>query len=274
MRRWLQTFLLLCCTCWAGLAVAQMEVIALQSRTVDEVLPVLLPLVAPGGTLTGMNNQLFLRTTPANRAEIKRVLASIDRPARRLVIHVALDRQQTVDDRGAAVSGQVTIGSRGGAQGRGEVWDTRSVRGENSAQRVQVVDGGQAFIQIGRSLPLPLRQAVIGPGGAVVQEGIVYHDVGSGFYARPRVNGERVTLDISQHNDRQIDRRDRRRGEIATQQLSTTVSGRLGEWIELGGVGQQQVQRQGGGFGGGFSVGTAQVSEARSIWLKVEEQDQ
>ncbi|HHV48312.1 MAG TPA: hypothetical protein GXX56_05025 [Rhodocyclaceae bacterium] len=266
MRRYPRIFLLLCCMLWTGLAAAQLEVIPLKSRTVDEVLPVLLPLVEPGGTLTGMNNQLFLRSSPANQAEIKRALAAIDRPARRLVIHVALDRQQVQADRGAAVSGQVTLGNRSGVNGRGEVWDTRSTRGENSAQRVQVVDGGQAFIQVGRSLPLPLRQAVIGPGGAMVQESIVYHDVGSGFYARPRVNGERVTLDISQHNDRQTGRRHGAPGAIATQELSTTVSGRLGEWIELGGVGQQQVQRQ----GGGFSVGTAQVSEARSIWLKVE----
>ena len=107
MRRYPRIFLLLCCTLWTGLAAAQLEVIPLKSRTVDEVLPVLLPLVEPGGTLTGMNNQLFLRSSPANQAEIKRALAAIDRPARRLVIHVALDRQQVQADRGAAVSGSM-----------------------------------------------------------------------------------------------------------------------------------------------------------------------
>ena len=42
-------------------------------------LPVLRPLVEPGGSLTGMNIQLFLRG-PAIR-EIKRALAAIDTPA-------------------------------------------------------------------------------------------------------------------------------------------------------------------------------------------------
>ncbi|WP_415036207.1 secretin N-terminal domain-containing protein [Azonexus sp.] len=271
MSCFLRNVLCLLCFLWSSLAIAELEVIPLKSRTVNEVLPVLLPLVEPGGTLTGMNNQLFLRASPANRADIKRALAAIDRPVRRLVIEVALDRQQTQEARGAAASGQVLMGRHNSVQARGEVWDTRSASGENSAQRVQVVDGGQAFIQVGRSLPLPLRQAVIGPGGAVVQEGIVYHDVGNGFYARPRLHGEGVTLDISQHNARQIDRQTKSHrldapAAITTQELSTTVSGRLGEWIELGGVSHQGMQRQ----GGGFSVGTAQRSEARSIWLKVD----
>lgn len=47
---------------WVGLVAAQqLEVIELRSKNVDQVLPTLLPLVEPGGTLTGMNNQLFSR---------------------------------------------------------------------------------------------------------------------------------------------------------------------------------------------------------------------
>ncbi len=56
-----------------------MEIIQLRSKTVDEVLPALLPLVEPGGTLTGMNDQLFLKASVRNRDEIKRVLAAMDK---------------------------------------------------------------------------------------------------------------------------------------------------------------------------------------------------
>jgi hypothetical protein len=62
---------------WIGLVGAQqLEVIELKSKSVEDVLPVLLPLVEPGGTLTGMNNQLFLRASPRNRADIKKALAA------------------------------------------------------------------------------------------------------------------------------------------------------------------------------------------------------
>jgi hypothetical protein len=107
-----------------------------------------------------------------------------------------------------------------------------------------------------------MRQVVIGPGGAVVNEGYVYQDVGRGFYAVPRVNGQRVTLDISQQSASQGGY-----GSINSQRLSTTVSGRLGEWIELGGSGRQASGNQ----GGALSLSTSEARDNRSIWLMVEE---
>ncbi|HJV93493.1 MAG TPA: hypothetical protein VJ572_08440 [Azonexus sp.] len=250
---------------WAGfLSAQQMEIIELKSKTVDQVLPTLLPLVEPGGTLTGMNNQLFLRASPRNRADIKRALAAIDTPTRRLVIRVSQNREAESSTRGAEASGQVVLGSTRRANVDARVWDTKSLRSENAGQMVQTVEGGQAFIQVGRSLPIPMRQVVIGPGGAVVNETVVYQDVGRGFYALPRLNGERVTLEISQQAS-SVDSYGR--GAIDTQRLSTTVSGRLGEWIELGGSGRQA----GGNRSGAMVLSTGDARDSRSIWLKVEE---
>jgi hypothetical protein len=242
----------------------QLEIIELKSKTADEVLPTLLPMLEPGGTLNGMNNQLFLRASPRNRAEIKRVLAAIDTPTRRLIIRIAQNRQAEDSARGAQANGQVVLGSTRRANVEARVWDTKSVRGESAAQMVQTVEGGQAFIQIGRSLPLPLRQMVVGPGGAVINETVVYRDVGRGFYAVPRVNGQRVTLEISQQAD-SMDAYGR--GAINTQRLSTTVAGRLGEWIELGGGGSQAAGNQ----GGAMSLSTSDARDNRSVWLMVEE---
>jgi DNA-binding MurR/RpiR family transcriptional regulator len=59
-----------------------LEIIELKQRSADQVLPTLLPLVEPGGTLTGVNNQLFLRASPRNREEIKRVLDVINQAGR------------------------------------------------------------------------------------------------------------------------------------------------------------------------------------------------
>lgn len=251
---------------WVGLATAQqVEIIELRSKTVEEVLPVLLPLVEPGGTLTGMNNQLFLRASPRNKADIKRALAALDKPTRRLIIRIAQNRQAEDSDRGAEASGQVVLGSTRRATGSASVWDTRSVRSESGSQMVQTVEGGRAYIQVGRSLAVPMRQTFFGPGGTVVNETMIYRDIGSGFYATPRLNGQRVTLEISQ----QAESFDPAygRGAVSSQRLATTVSGQLGEWIELGGTGRHAAGQQ----GGAFSVGTSEVRDNRSIWLKVEE---
>lgn len=258
----LRLLCLLACLLSTPLWAQQLEVIELRSKNVEEVLPVLLPLVEPGGTLTGMNNQLFLKASPRNRADIKQALAAIDKPARRLIIRVSQNRQAEHNARGAEASGQVVLGGSRRSHVEASVWDTKSVRGESAGQMVQTVEGGQAFIQVGRSLPVPMRQVIIGPGGAVINENVVYQDVGRGFYAVPRVNGNRVTLDISQQAASQGGY-----GSINNQRLSTTVSGRLGEWIELGGSGRQVSGNQ----GGALSLSTSDARDNRSLWLMVEE---
>jgi type II secretory pathway component GspD/PulD (secretin) len=261
MKIWLTVLFAL----WTAFAHAQsgLEVIELRSRGVDEVLPVLQPLLEPGGTLTGMNNQLFLRASPKNRAEIKKALAALDKPARQLIIRISQNRQADDEAQGVSGSGQVVLGSTSRARGEAQVWDTRSARRDSGGQMVRVQEGSQAFIQIGRSLPVPMRQVIIGPGGAVVNETVVYQDIGQGFYAQPRLNGERVSIDISQRADALHGRS----GVIDSQRLTTTVAGRLGEWIELGGAGRQATTRQ----SGTLNLSTSDVRDQRAIWLKVEE---
>lgn len=250
-----------------------LEIIELKQRSADQVLPALLPLVEPGGTLTGVNNQLFLRASPRNREEIKRALAALDKPQKSLVIRVAFDRQQVEASRGGQVGGQVVLGGTRRGEVEARVWDSRSGRQENAAQMVRTLDGQRAFIQVGRSLPVPLRQVVLGPGGAVISESVVYRDLAQGFHATPHVQGERVRVEISQQADSLPSGQRpgwgaQPPGVVESQRLSTTLAGRLGEWLELGGSGRQAQGRE---AGNGFSVGTRDLSDNRSLWLKVEE---
>ena len=266
MKMLLKTLLTVTVALWINFAGAQqqLEVIELQSKSVEQVLPVLQPLLEPGATLSGMNNQLFLRASARNRAEIKKALVAIDTPTRRLIIRTSQNREAENNAQGAQASGQVVLGSSRNTHVQAQVWNTKSVRGESAGQMVQTVEGGQAFIQIGRSLAIPMRQVVVGPGGAIINETVVYRDVGSGFYAVPHLNGQRVTIEISQQADSVASYRS---GNINTQRLSTTVSGRLGEWIELGGAGRQSDRQQ----SGTLSLSTSDIRDQRSIWLKVEE---
>ncbi len=259
-------FFALFLSCWLGSAhgQAELEVIPLKSRSVDQVLPALQPMVEPGGSLSGMNNQLFIRASRRNREDIKRALAAIDVPARRLIIRVSQTRGADDGNRGGAVIGELTLGSTRRVEGNAQVWDTRRVHDENSGQMVQTVEGGKAFIQVGTSLPLPLRQVVAGPGGMVITDTVVYRDIGQGFYAEPRLNGDSVTLEISQQGDTQARYG---AGGANVQHLSTSVSGRLGEWIELGGSGRQVRSNE----RGTLSLSTSEMRENRSLWLKVEE---
>lgn len=278
--------LFFCCLVMPALAQQEMEIIQLRHRTVEQVIPALQPFVEPGGVLSGMNDQLILRASARNRTQVKQALAAIDQPARRLVIRVSQHRDAETRQQGAEVSGNAAFGNNvriiqpAGGQGgsqiemrRGDthvttrVYDTRSTRDTRTGQMVQVVEGGRAFIQVGQSLPLPLRQVVLGANGAVVTDTTVYRDIGQGFYAAPQLAGDRVTLEISPQFDTVGAPGYGGVNSVNTQRVSTTVSGRLGEWIELGGSGQQASGRD----RGNLSVGTSEVRDSRSVWLLVEE---
>jgi hypothetical protein len=280
--KWFLGFLLFAAVT-AGWPQASMEIIPLKHRTLEQVIPVIEPLVEQGGSVSGMNNRLIVRTSPANLEEIKRVLAAIDTPPRRLMISVTHDNALAGERIGAEVSGSIGGGgvratvpgtrAPGGAGveirsgddvARAKVYSSRGRAEDRIAQQVQTIEGGRAFIQIGYSFPLPLRQVVIGPYGAVVSNSVVYRDLGTGFYAAPTLAGERVTIEISPQQEALSTTV---RGAVHSSRISTTVSGRLGEWIELGRT-TGDTQSQGTGT---LSYSTRGTQEQRRVLLRVDE---
>ena len=101
---------------------------------------------------------------------------------------------------------------------------------DNISQQVRAMSGKPAYISVGVSRPLPRQQITTSPGGVIRTYSTDYDHVASGFYVTPRVNGNRVTLEIS------TQRQQPTRGYgVESSQLSTIVSGNIGEWISLGG---------------------------------------
>ena len=241
-----------------------LEIIYLRHRNADQLLPQLAPFVEPGGALSGINDKLFLRASVRNQEDIRQLVAALDTPLRRLMISVRQDGTDSGSESGAGVSGRVVIG--GGApaiSGRGHLSHSDSSSRRNVSQQVQTIDGGRAAIMVGQSFFLPLRQVVLTPAGVIVSEHLVQRDLGTGFVAVPRLNGERVTLEISPRDDTPGPVP----GSVNIQRLVTTVSGRLGEWLELGG----SVGEQSGSTAGIAGYGTQSASRQRRLLLKVEE---
>ena len=277
--------------CVAGAAPAQtmvVEVIPLRYRTAQELVPIIQPMLAREGSISGYQGQLIVRTTPANLEEIKRILASVDTAPRQLSITVRQDADISTARSGAEVSGSVggdhgrvtvppgTRDPRGGTatvrkgddRVRVHVIEGRSNESDRNLQSVRVMEGREAFVRVGQSIPVrgrEVRQTVV--GGKVVEQVVdttQYHDVTTGFYVLPRVSGDRVTLDISPQREtlsRQMP------GAVSVQSVVTTVSGRLGEWIEIGGVGRDASGQQ------TMLLGATATStrDARRVQVKVDE---
>lgn len=241
-----------------SLAQERVEVIVLNYRTAEQVIPLVQPLVGPAGAVTGMQNRLIVRTTPERLAQIREVLAGIDTAPQRLTITVRRDAEAEAAQAGAAASAR--IGPGGGVSAR--VWSSRTEAGQADEQRIQVLEGHRAFIRTGTAVPYRSQTITRDPWGrVVVQESTTFHDVDTGFEVVPRLAGERVWLTIHP-----------RRGQInpdhsvQVESASTTVSGRLGEWIELGGI-DSAASDQGRGIAYG-SRGT-QAAGTR-LWVRVE----
>ena len=258
---------LLCCVLmlWGVQVFAQqqLEIISLRHRFAEQVLPTLQPLIEPGGSITGVSGKLFVRTSPANLAQIRRVLDSLDTPMRRLLISVRQGGSDSGEGTDVGISsGRVIVGPNGvraSGELRGNAGTT--IGSSNATQRVQTVEGGEASIFLGRSVPIPMRQVTRRPNSVSVSETTEYVDVGTGFVARPQLAGERVVLTISPQNQR-IDRY----GTIQGGSLSTRIEGRLGEWLSLGGSNIERSDEQ---------RGTLEYRAGRStsnsdVWIKVE----
>lgn len=280
--------------CWVWLALllptvtaaGELEIINLRHRSAEDVLPVIRPLLEKGDVASGMNYQLILRTSPQNLEQVRKLLESIDVAPRRLKITVLQNADSETVARLTGVSGniglsreaRVAVPDSGGGSGlnvelgqgqdrlKARVSSTRALEDERNTQQLQVLEGNRALVRGGQSVPVPQRQVIQDQWGTRVIDSVQYQEIGSGFYVLPRVNGDRVTLEISTQNDALVPD-----GSaypvMRVQQASSTLSGRLGEWLEVGGLGQQKDNDN-----STLSTrGTSQIREQRNVLIKVEE---
>jgi type II secretory pathway component GspD/PulD (secretin) len=238
-----------------------LEVIELRYRSAADVIPVLQPLLAPGATITGMQNKLVVRTTPENLAELRTVLETVDGLPKRLVISVRQEESALRSGTDLEVQGRIGTGPD---EVRGRAQSTRSDHAGRATQTVQVLEGNAAFIRLGASVPVRSRQSTIGPGGVVREtETLQYRDVDTGFYAQPRVHADRVTIQLATRRDAVADDR---HGIVRIQRVESVVSGRLGEWIEVGGVLQDEDRKE----SGAVYYRSRTDAERRRIFVKVD----
>jgi hypothetical protein len=117
-------------------------------------------------------------------------------------------------------------------------------------QRLQVLEGGRAFIAQGTRRPLQMR------------DGVLIQDIATGFEVVPRVAGSEVILEVAPQQQSPG-----AAGSVRTLGSATTVRARLGEWVALGGIDEASVREE-----RGLASRSRRGGESsRRIWVKVEE---
>lgn len=226
------------------------EVFTIGYRPVDEMIQILRPMVPRPGSVSGAYGKVIVRTTPENMREVREILATLNTAPANLLISVRYSMNEEVRrdlyEAFGEISGDnasISTG-RGADSGRGLVIQhedagVRIDRSQSSGtdagtQRVRVLEGKEAFIRAGRSVPVTEERVVVSESGVTtVQRSTAFRNVDNGFYVRARLQGgERVNVEIfPQHN-----RVAGNSGAIDVREASTVVSSPLGRWMEIGRV--------------------------------------
>lgn len=284
MSRSLPSLLLACSLLLAASsAIAEIKVIELQQRNADEMIEILAPFLSPDGALSGSAHQLIIRSDAQNIEQLEQIIQRLDKAPAQLLISVRQGGDLQQNRRGGSLSGgyqdehtRIEAGDAGKERSaltlesgdahyrvQGRLYRSDRANRDAVSQQLRTVEGQWAYIQAGQSVPFVNQTITQGPQGPIAQQGVEYKDVSSGFEVRARTNGENVIIEIRPYKA-SLSRRGG--GAIDTQQVSTTVNGTLGQWIEIAGVAETE---QTGSRGTVYSTRRKRQATQR-VYLKVE----
>lgn len=236
-----------------------MEVIRLQNRPAEEIQPLVAPLMEAGEGLSGNGFDLIVKTTPARIENLRQVIRQLDAQQHNLVISVLQNSHKTAEQLNAEAG--LSISSRG-VRFDGFQADTRDIERRHLAQQLRTLEGQAAHIQIGQirqidtavlyapgygypdnggnsQSPSPQNGYAYPPAGGVQRQP---QEASSGFAAIPRLlNDNEVVIDIAPWSERFLSN-----GRLANQSVQTSIKARLGEWVDIGGLAQQQQENNQG----------------------------
>jgi len=260
-----------------------MSIIELQHRPAEEVIPIVEPMLGTDDAISGQGFKIFLQSSPETLARVRDMVGVLDTPAKILQVSVfqGSDRDlgalgisadvqiesgdASVDigdgrDNGDAAGGSVTYSTSNGSVNVNGISTQQSLR-DNPIHHVRVTEGTEGYIETGKRIPYFYGAAWRGRRGFAGS--IEYKDAITGFYVLPHIRGDNVILEVSPFKSSPSNTGG---DNIDTQSAGTTISGRIGEWILIGGVTDQLEQAQ-------STTGTTIATQSRrnsSIWIKAD----
>jgi hypothetical protein len=229
-------------------------------QNAQSLIDTLAPLYGNQARFTARNNSLIVKAPDTLLNEIEQLLKELDKPSRNLFIEVASSLDGTGSYQQDSIEGRIKVGDNSVIKSRapahenpnvsirygknGSVIKTTHTRRSSTRNnpnnfKVRALEGSWAFIQTGQQVPYYNRSPSpygYGRYGGYRDSSVQFADVTSGFEVLPMLNGDQVTLKVRPKN-RSMNREYPDR--IDTRSLETIVSGRLGEWIYLGGASNQ-----------------------------------
>ena len=225
--------------------------IELQSRTAEEVIPIVQPMLGANDAITGDAYTLFLRSSPETLERVRRIIETIDVPAKTLMVSVFQGSNRDLGALGISADIDIAAGdttyNTDDSRVSVDAIATRKGLVDNPVHQVRVIEGNAAYIETGQRVPFF----------------VDYKDVVTGFFVLPRIRGENVVLEVSPFKSTPSRAGG---GSVDSQSATTTVTGPSGEWLFIGGS-TERLSRTESGI---VSHTSTRSREQTGIWIRAD----
>ena len=216
------------------------EVLEVHNRPAAELVPLIAPVLAPGERVQADGPRLVLHIAPQRREEIRRLVADLDTPPRRLVIAVR--------------------GTPPDSAPRAHLWSTapRAPRTGPRERRVQAIEGSPALIELGTRVPEGEYRIRYEDGTPRVAESVRYRPRTRRLLVTAWVLDGQVRLAVDEARELEAPEQG---GATGLARTATTLQGPLGQWLEV--AGEAAVPQPG-------TLRTAPRRPATRLWIRVD----
>jgi len=251
-------------------AYAELIFYPLSHKAPTEIIPSIRPFLQTGETITAGHNELILRVSTKNKADIRTLIKRLDQPAHRLIIYVNRDGQFDRHTQGYNVNSRLQVGLGKGVSSsyRGDVnvYSTKDITNDKNNQSIQVLEGHTAHISEGVSEPITHSETYQYGEHSHTSNHTSYRDASKGFYVTPRLSKDSVILEIAPQYESPLSEN---RTSAKFVRASSVIRGRLNTWIKFAGFDDNASQNSEKILG--YHAET--TIKRNTIWVKVVDLD-
>ena len=205
---------------------SDIEIVPLSNRPASEIIILLAPLLDNSAQLTDNGSSLLIKATPDRMKDIKALIQKLDVRQNNLMISVIESQQVTADQLNAA-DGIVSSDPAKSNNHTAHFYQTQAKGNDEATHVIRTLDGVPATIKVGQNNPQQNFSAFGFPSSTQ------YKETSTGFSVTPRLVGQQVLLNVSPWSETMNGK-----GQVGVHQAQSTLRINLGEWVEIGGIGQ------------------------------------
>lgn len=239
MKKWLLLVMLsvLATTVWAD---PKIETIQLKHRLAEELLPQVEPFIGKQDTIKAYGDLLIIKAEPETIEQVKSLVTKLDVAEKSIVVNVMKTDRRLGTAQGNNLQADIDLNNSDNSSVEYQHWSTRDSKDQDQHYRARGISGRPVMIMMGQDIPQQQNLVLLRPNGDIAVQGDTqYLNLNSGFQAvATLLPNERVRVEIhpafSDYNPQDK--------TISHSAVISTVEGKLGQWLELGGVVEQNRQ--------------------------------